>query len=99
MCNDQVSVHDHELPQAGPNCHLLLSFKRLLLRQAVFEELEDIMLMGHKCAPCNASKLCLNSKGDLRELVGRAAAGEARSFPDSEETIHCVDLGDEVVLQ
>lgn len=56
------------------------------------------MLMGHKCVPCNASQLSLDSKGNLGDLVGRAAAGETWSFPDPEEAVHSVNFGDEIVL-
>ena len=56
------------------------------------------MLMGHKCVPCNASKFGLDSKGNLRDFVGRATAGKSRGLPDLEEAVHGVDLGDQVVL-
>jgi hypothetical protein len=56
------------------------------------------MLVGHKCVPCNASQLSLDSKWNLRDLIGWAAAGEAWSFPDPEEAVHSVNFGNEVVL-
>lgn len=70
MRDDQLPVHEHELPQASPDGHSLAGLQGLLLRQALLEKLEDIMLMGHKCLPCDAPQLSLDSKWNMRELVG-----------------------------
>lgn len=99
MRHHQISIHENELPQACPYCHLLLGLERILLRQHVLEKLEDVVLVGHKCVPCNASKLSLDSKGNLGELVGRATTGKTRGFPNPEEAVHGVDFGHEVVLR
>ena len=95
---DDLTIHQHQLPQACPNSHALLSFRGAVLRQAIVKLLEYVMFNPIESAPGNVAELCLCRDRQRHDPVLRVAAPKGPRLQNLEETGHAMNLGHKTVL-